>query len=189
MARIKITTELLGAELIDAARRTIPSWDDAEIAALDPADVTMPIVMTDGIELLDGCHRILGMARWAEEQGLDLRYEVIEIPALHVPQSVIDVEHPWGERTPDSLVAEWTARAQEDEKMQPTVEIETSITQNDEREWTPAEILDMERQIGHVIPRPYSQTLCEDLTVMPDVAKRRGDGMVLLAMARQVHPS
>lgn len=49
------------------------------------------------------------------------------------------------------------------------------------------DISEMEREIGHKIPRPYSQTLLEDLEAMPESEKVCGRGVRLLAMAKHVH--
>ena len=52
--------------------------------------------------------------------------------------------------------------------------------------YSDTEIRDEERRIGHLIPRPCSQTLLEDLEVMSESRKRQGEGLRLLAMARQI---
>jgi hypothetical protein len=53
--------------------------------------------------------------------------------------------------------------------------------------FTTNEIKEMEQRIGHTIPRPSSQTLAEDLEIMPTAAKDRGEADRLVRMAEQVH--
>ena len=49
------------------------------------------------------------------------------------------------------------------------------------------EVIATERQIGHKIPRPYSQAMVEDLAVMPEFAKAQGQGAELMALAKRLY--
>lgn len=52
------------------------------IPALDPAHLPGTIVLRPDGSVLDGNHRIVGIAKWMERVGMDLDKDFVEIPAI-----------------------------------------------------------------------------------------------------------
>ncbi len=71
--------------LSEVAGEALSNADDSP--DLDPSDLSdPPIVVNDGrgYEIVDGLHRIAGMANWAEAEGKpNVRIDVIDISGSH----------------------------------------------------------------------------------------------------------
>jgi len=98
--------------LVDDVRRQA-DFDESEVAALDPDALELPIVLREGVEVIDGFHRVLGMSRWAKERGIDVDDVLIEVDVLEVPDEVYWREHPGGCSTPEEIVLDWLSRAED----------------------------------------------------------------------------
>jgi hypothetical protein len=71
--------------LSDVAREALSNTDDSP--DLDPRDCGDPPIVVDegrGYQIVDGFHRIAGMANWAEAEGkTNVRIDVIDVSDSH----------------------------------------------------------------------------------------------------------
>lgn len=95
------TTILIDQESMDDAIAVLADCADPDaIPALDPQDLPAPVILRPDSTVLDGNHRIVGVAKWMMNNNYDLENDFVEIAAIQVTQAEM-VSHPMTS-TPES---------------------------------------------------------------------------------------